>query len=178
MGGFKESFTKAGGTIVKELSLPFPGVEFQALLTEIASLKPDAVYTFFAGGGAVKFVKDYAAAGLKKPDISILSEEFLAEVRGMPQKNLAVELLRKLLNNILIKNTQSLQVVTNVKASTATQQFAELDVLAASNGNLRAYRLLQKQATVNGFAVPEQRSVIMNGSIAQSLPFLKKKSAG
>ena len=41
----------------------------------------------------------FAAAGLKKPDISILSEDFLAEVRGMPQKNLAVELLRKLLNN-------------------------------------------------------------------------------
>jgi type I restriction enzyme R subunit len=39
----------------------------------------------------------FAAAGLKKPDISILSDEFLGEVRGMPQKNLAVELLRKLL---------------------------------------------------------------------------------
>jgi type I restriction enzyme R subunit len=39
----------------------------------------------------------FFAAGLKKPDISILSDEFLAEVRGMPQKNLAVELLRKLL---------------------------------------------------------------------------------
>jgi len=41
----------------------------------------------------------FAAAGLKKPDISILSDDFLAEVRGMPQKNLAVELLRKLLTN-------------------------------------------------------------------------------
>jgi type I restriction enzyme R subunit len=39
----------------------------------------------------------FAAAGLKKPDISILSEEFLAEVKDMPQRNLAVELLRKLL---------------------------------------------------------------------------------
>ncbi len=39
----------------------------------------------------------FAAAGLKKPDISILSDEFLAEVQGMPQKNLAVELLQKLL---------------------------------------------------------------------------------
>ncbi len=39
----------------------------------------------------------FAAAGLKKPDISILSDEFLAEVRGMPHKNLAVEVLRKLL---------------------------------------------------------------------------------
>lgn len=64
--GFKEAFEKGGGQVVKELNLPFPNVEFQALLTEIAATKPDAVYTFFAGGGAVKFVKDYAAAGLKK----------------------------------------------------------------------------------------------------------------
>jgi phage repressor protein C with HTH and peptisase S24 domain len=40
----------------------------------------------------------FAAAGLDKPDISILSDEFLAEVRGLPQRNLAVELLRKLLS--------------------------------------------------------------------------------
>lgn len=40
----------------------------------------------------------FAAAGLKKPDISILSDEFLAEVRDMPQKNLAVEMLRKLID--------------------------------------------------------------------------------
>jgi len=66
VGGFKEAFEKGGGQVVKELSLPFPNVEFQPLLTEIASLRPDVVYTFFAGGGAVKFVKDYAAAGLKK----------------------------------------------------------------------------------------------------------------
>jgi type I restriction enzyme R subunit len=39
----------------------------------------------------------FAAAGLDKPDISILSDEFLAEVRGMPRRNLAVELLQKLL---------------------------------------------------------------------------------
>jgi type I restriction enzyme R subunit len=43
----------------------------------------------------------FAAAGLAKPDISILSEEFLAEVRGMPQRNLAVELLEKLLKGEL-----------------------------------------------------------------------------
>ena len=43
----------------------------------------------------------FAAAGLDKPDISILSDEFLAEVRGMPQRNLAVELLQKLLKGEL-----------------------------------------------------------------------------
>jgi branched-chain amino acid transport system substrate-binding protein len=81
VAGFKEGFAKATngqGQIVKELSLPFPGVEFQALLTEIASLKPDAVYTFFAGGGAVKFVKDYAAAGLKK-NIPLYGAGFLTD---------------------------------------------------------------------------------------------------
>jgi branched-chain amino acid transport system substrate-binding protein len=62
---FKEAFTKLGGAIVKEMFLPFPNVEFQPFITEIASLKPDAVFVFFAGGGAVKFTKDYAAAGLK-----------------------------------------------------------------------------------------------------------------
>jgi branched-chain amino acid transport system substrate-binding protein len=63
--GFKEAFEAAGGKVVEELTVPFPNVEFQAQLTQIAAAKPDAVYVFFAGAGAVKFVKDYAAAGLK-----------------------------------------------------------------------------------------------------------------
>ena len=44
----------------------------------------------------------FAAAGLEKPDISILSDDFLVEVRGMPQRNLAVELLQKLLKGELV----------------------------------------------------------------------------
>ncbi len=78
VAGFKEGFEKGGGQVIKELSLPFPNVEFQALLTEIAAAKPDAVYTFFAGGGAVKFVKDYAAAGLNK-SIPLLGAGFLTD---------------------------------------------------------------------------------------------------
>ncbi len=49
----------------------------------------------------------FAAAGLKKPDISILSDEFLAEVRGMPQRNLAVELLQKLLKGEIRTRSQT-----------------------------------------------------------------------
>ncbi|MDE2088844.1 MAG: DUF3387 domain-containing protein, partial [Gammaproteobacteria bacterium] len=60
----------------------------------------------------------FAAAGLKKPDISILSDEFLAEVRGMPQRNLAVELLQKLLKGE-IKNRARRNVVQ-------ARSFAEL----------------------------------------------------
>ena len=76
--GFKDSYTKAGGSIVKDLWLPFPNVEFQALLTEIASLKPDAVACMFAGAAAGKFMKDYAAAGLKDK-IPLWGSGFLTE---------------------------------------------------------------------------------------------------
>jgi branched-chain amino acid transport system substrate-binding protein len=76
--GFKESFEKAGGKVVKDLWLPFPNVEFQPLLTEIASLKPECVYTFFAGGGAVKFVKDYVAAGLRN-SITLFGPGFITD---------------------------------------------------------------------------------------------------
>ncbi|MFD1711527.1 ABC transporter substrate-binding protein [Ottowia sp. GY511] len=76
--GFKDSYTKAGGTIIKDLWLPFPNVEFQALLTEIASLKPDAVACMFAGAGAGKFITDYARAGLKGK-IPLWGSGFLTE---------------------------------------------------------------------------------------------------
>jgi branched-chain amino acid transport system substrate-binding protein len=76
--GFIEAFEQGGGKSIKDLSLPFPGVEFQALLTEIAAQKPDVVFAFFAGGGAVKFVKDYDAAGLKK-SIPLVASGFLTD---------------------------------------------------------------------------------------------------
>ncbi|HIK36256.1 MAG TPA: type I restriction endonuclease subunit R, partial [Thermosynechococcus sp. M98_K2018_005] len=81
---------------------------FQAMQAVLAKRAPGearpeeeldhAVRQIIARAVAPKGVMDiFAAAGLQKPDISILSDEFLAEVRGMPQKNLAVELLQKLL---------------------------------------------------------------------------------
>ncbi|WP_107220378.1 ABC transporter substrate-binding protein [Thauera aromatica] len=78
VAGFKEAFEQAGGKIAKELYLPFPNVEFQPFLTEIAGLKPDAVFVFFAGGGAAKFVKDYDAAGLKN-SIPLYGSGFLTD---------------------------------------------------------------------------------------------------
>jgi branched-chain amino acid transport system substrate-binding protein len=78
VNGFKEAFEAGGGKVVKQLYIPFPQVEFQSYLTEIAALKPDLVYVFFAGGGAVKFVKDYAAAGLKS-SIPLYGAGFLTD---------------------------------------------------------------------------------------------------
>ena len=60
----------------------------------------------------------FAAAGLEKPDISILSDEFLDEVRGMPQRNLAVELLQKLLKGELAARRR--------KNVVQTRSFAEM----------------------------------------------------
>ena len=93
--GFTEGLEKGGGKVMKDLNLPFPGVEFQALLTEIAAQKPDAVYAFFAGGGAVKFVKDYAAAGLNKT-IPLYGPGFLTdgtlEAQGAAAQNMLTTL--------------------------------------------------------------------------------------
>jgi len=78
LAGFKEGYEKEGGRLVKELFLPFPQVEFQAMLTEIASVKPDAVVAFFGGAAAAKFLKDYQAAGLRTR-IPLYGSGFLTE---------------------------------------------------------------------------------------------------
>ncbi|HUJ28855.1 MAG TPA: ABC transporter substrate-binding protein [Myxococcales bacterium] len=78
MAAFKEGYAKGGGTIVKEIAVPFPSAEFQANLSDIAALKPDAVFVFFAGAGAAKFVKDYADAGLRDR-IPLYGSGFLTE---------------------------------------------------------------------------------------------------
>lgn len=86
LAGFKEGFNREGGVIQKEFFVPFPQVEFQALLTEIAAIKPDAVVAFFAGAGAAKFLNDYRAAGLsdKIPlyGSGLLTEGILDAVNG------------------------------------------------------------------------------------------------
>lgn len=86
---------------------------FQAVKSRLA--KFDSSSTFGRGGGegletAIRQVIDKAlvteqvidvfdAAGIKKPDISILSEDFLVEVQNMEHKNIALEVLKKLLND-------------------------------------------------------------------------------
>lgn len=65
--GFKQGLEENGGQFVEFLKLPFPQTNFQPLLAQIPGLDVDIVGAFFAGGGAVQFVKEYAAAGLKVP---------------------------------------------------------------------------------------------------------------
>ena len=81
----------------------------------------------------------FAAAGLKKPDISILSEEFLAEVRGMPQRNLAVELLRKLLAGEL-----STRWRTNVVQARSFAEMLEQAMRRYQNRALEAAQVIEE----------------------------------
>jgi type I restriction enzyme R subunit len=77
--------------------------------TAIKQILSDAVV-------ADEMIDIFDAAGIKKPDISILSDEFLAEVKGMQHKNLALELLKKLLNDE-IKTRQKTNIVQSKKFS-------------------------------------------------------------
>jgi type I restriction enzyme R subunit len=114
----KERFLRAVQDLSRAFALAVPHIEalrirddvafFQAVRAALVKRAPGemrteeeldlAVRQIVSRAVAPEGVIDiFATAGLKKPDMSILSEEFLAEVRGMPQRNLAVELLRKLL---------------------------------------------------------------------------------
>jgi branched-chain amino acid transport system substrate-binding protein len=104
--GFHEAFEKGGGKVLKDLNLPFPNVEFQALLTQIAAEKPDVVYAFFAGGGAVKFVKDWAAAGLKNT-VPLVGSGFLTDGTLQAQGAAAQGLITALHYGDEIKNPRN-----------------------------------------------------------------------
>ncbi|MBE2252434.1 MAG: type I restriction endonuclease subunit R [Myxococcus sp.] len=118
--GGKERFLQAVSELSKAFALAVPHDEairirddvgfFQAVRTAIAKTSVGdrkasgdldlAIRQIVSNAIASDQVIDiFAAAGLKNPDISILSDQFLSDVRGMQHKNLAVELLRKLLND-------------------------------------------------------------------------------
>lgn len=76
--GFRQGLAAGGGEVVRELKLPFPETNFQPLLAQIPGLNVEAVGSFFAGGGAVQFVREYAAAGLKER-VPLCGSGFLTE---------------------------------------------------------------------------------------------------
>ena len=81
----------------------------------------------------------FAAAGLKKPDISILSDEFLAEVRGMPQRNLAVEMLRKLLTGEIKTRSRK-----NVVQARSFAEMLEKSIRAYQNRAIETAQVIEE----------------------------------
>lgn len=77
--GFKETFLEAGGEIADEVYTPFPGTKnFQPFLANLQKSKAKAVFTFYAGGAAVDFVKQYSQFGLQG-EVDHYSAGFLTE---------------------------------------------------------------------------------------------------
>jgi type I restriction enzyme R subunit len=81
----------------------------------------------------------FAAAGLEKPDLSILSDEFLAEVRDMPQRNLAVELLQKLLRGELRSRRRK-----NLVQARSFAEMLELTIRKYQNRATEAAQVLEE----------------------------------
>lgn len=76
--GFRDGMRSGGAEVVRVLTLPFPETNFQPILAQIPGLGVEAVGSFFAGGGAVQFVRDYASAGLKER-VPLVGSGFLTE---------------------------------------------------------------------------------------------------
>ena len=81
----------------------------------------------------------FAAAGLDKPDVSILSEEFLAEVRGMQHRNLAVELLQKLLKGALATRRRK-----NLVEARSFAEMLERTLLRYQNRAIEAAQVIEE----------------------------------
>ena len=81
----------------------------------------------------------FAAAGLDKPDISVLSDDFLAEVRGMPHRNLAVELLQKLL-----KGELSVRRRKNLVQARSFAEMLEQTLLRYQNRAIEAAQVIEE----------------------------------
>ena len=76
--GFRDGLKAGGAELVQILTLPFPETNFQPILAQLPGLGVQAVGSFFAGGGAVQFVRDYAAAGLRDK-LPLCGSGFLTE---------------------------------------------------------------------------------------------------
>ena len=81
----------------------------------------------------------FAAAGLNKPDISILSDEFLAEVKDMPQKNLAFEMLKKLLNDQI-----RIRLKKNIVQQRSFLDLLEKAIKAYTNKSIETAEIIQE----------------------------------
>jgi len=119
----RSALAKSGGTSPKAAE------DLEHAIRQLVSkaVAPDGVVDIFA------------AAGLPKPDISILSDEFLAEVRDLPHRNLAVELLRKLLNEEIRSRGKK-----NVVLSRSFAEMLERTIRAYQNRAIETAQVIEE----------------------------------
>ncbi len=165
--GGKERFTTAVADLTKAFALAVPHEEttrirddvafLQAVRAGLAKITGDgdgrertpediehAIRQIISNAVASDEVVDvFAAAGLKNPDISILSDEFLAEVRDLPQRNLAVELLQRLL-----KGEVRARAKKNLVQSRSFAEMLEKTLRAYQNRSIEAAQVIEELITL------------------------------
>lgn len=164
---------------------------FQAVQAALAkrapgSPRPDAsidhaIRQIISRAVAPDSVQDiFTAAGLNKPNISILSDEFLAEVRGMPHRNLAVELLQKLLNEEIAvrrrKNVVQARLFTDLLRQTlikyenrAIEAAQVIEVLIDMAKRMRHEDARSEQLGLSDDELAFYDAIAVNGDVAQAL---------
>ncbi len=112
------------------------GKAFDELDTAIRQLVSKAI-------ASEEVVDIFATAGLKKPDISILSDDFLQDVRQLPHRNLAVELLRKLLNDEIKASSRK-----NVVQARSFAEMLETSIRKYQNRAIEAAQIIEELITL------------------------------
>ncbi|GAL00509.1 type I restriction-modification system restriction subunit R [Nonlabens ulvanivorans] len=92
-----------------------------------------------------KVIDVFDAAGIKKPDISILSEDFLMEIKGMQHQNIALETLKKLLNDEIKTRSK-----TNLVQSKSLMEMLENSIKKYQNKVLTAAEVIQELIELAG----------------------------
>lgn len=156
----KARLVRAVDELSKAFALAVPADEVLKLVDDVAFFQAvKSVLTKSAGGEARdpgtidhairqivsravasdEVIDIFAAAGLKKPDISVLSDEFLAEVRDLPQKNLAVDMLRKLLNGEIKQRSK-----TNVVQARSFLEMLEKSIARYQNRAIETAAVIEE----------------------------------
>jgi len=152
--GKKERFAREAGLLVKAFSLSVPSDEAMKIKEEVGffqSIKAAIVKTTSTKAkfgeefdSAIKqiiskavisdrIIDLFEAAGIEKPNISVLSEKFLLEVKGMKEKNLAFEALKKLLNDEI-----RLRMGKNIVTSKSFMEMLEKTIKKYTNRSIDA----------------------------------------
>ncbi len=177
LAGGKERYINEVTLLSKAFALSIPHEQAMAVKDEIAFFQAvKARLSKFVGDGsgrsyaeietAIKQIVDEAlssdkvvdifdAAGLKKPEISILSEEFLLEIKGMKHQNLALELLKKILNDEIRARAK-----TNLVKSKALLEMLETALKKYQNNLLSTAEIIQELIQIaKEIKVADQRAV-------------------
>lgn len=158
----KERFIREVALLSQAFALTMPHPDAQAMAEEVAFFQAvkARVAKFGGGTGGVKtdeeidtairrivdasiksdkVVDIFDAVGMDKPNISILSEEFMLEVKGMKHKNLAIELLRKILNDEI-----SVRMKKNLVKSKAMLEMLETAIKKYQNNLLSTSQIIEE----------------------------------